>query len=501
MAKNIAEIKKIAGQWIEEQIEAKQFVFKKSKLDRSIVRFLLHDQVLSELNSQYLFIKSASETRDSAFINNLWVLVFQFLDLAFAEDWYISGYYSYKFLVDNFSFPQKQITVSTKKKTNTIIELPAGVSILASHDKNFANKDIEVRNFLEAKLRSLKQEYVVLNSTENEYRSFSDEIVSILKSSSRDENYIIDYFTNNSNPVLMARLIGALRQIEDFSLRIELESLFKLSNAKIAIPDPFTEIRLSHSAERPSYINRLELSMLKAIDTLNCMVKPNKEDQKFTAADIENLVVDETYHSLTIEGYTVTRALIEYLQNDESYTTEETDNLKNRLAAKGFMSAIRYIEKIIASNFKITEQVSKKLFEELWKPSYNAKLLKADVDIYRKHMVAIKGAQYVPPGHEKVPYMIPAMFEMSQNISDGFELAIFLHYFYVGIHPHSDGNGRISRFLMNLALVRDGYKWLTIHSEQRKEYFSALEKSQIEDDISYFAEFILKSYKGNNTNS
>ena len=80
-------------------------------------------------------------------------------------------------------------------------------------------------------------------------------------------------------------------------------------------------------------------------------------------------------------------------------------------------------------------------------------------------MVAIKGAQYVPPSHEKVPYMIDEVFDYATKIMNGFELAIFLHYFYVGVHPHADGNGRISRFLINLALVRDKYNWLTIPSD------------------------------------
>ena len=89
------------------------------------------------------------------------------------------------------------------------------------------------------------------------------------------------------------------------------------------------------------------------------------------------------------------------------------------------------------------------------------------------------------------------LFDYLKQIENGFERAIFLHYFYVWIHPHSDGNGRISRFLMNIALVQGKYRWLTIPSEDRKKYFAALERSQLEDDISYFAEYILEKYKEN----
>jgi Fic family protein len=116
--------------------------------------------------------------------------------------------------------------------------------------------------------------------------------------------------------------------------------------------------------------------------------------------------------------------------------------------------------------------------------------VKAQLDTYRKHMVAIRGAQYVPPNHEKLSFMLDEVFDYSRQIDNGFEQGIFLHFFYVGVHPHSDGNGRISRFLMNLAFIKDKYKWLTIPSEDRKNYFAVLEKSQLEDDISYFAEYI-----------
>tara|TARA_R110002050_G_scaffold251241_1_gene389384 strand:+ start:217 stop:1254 length:1038 start_codon:yes stop_codon:yes gene_type:complete len=61
--------------------------------------------------------------------------------------------------------------------------------------------------------------------------------------------------------------------------------------------------------------------------------------------------------------------------------------------------------------------------------------------------------------------------------------AIFC-YEFVSIHPFQDGNGRISRLLSSLLLIKDGYKWIQYVSleheiENRKvEYYQELRKCQ-----------------------
>jgi len=492
MVESLKEIEKSAKSWLKKQISKERFVFKRSEIGH-IFRYLEKKQLLGRLNSQYVFIKSDSEPVNNAFRNNLWTIVFQFLNIAYADGWYLTGYYAYQFTVDNFSSPEKQIAIVTRKKSNSMIELPDSFKIVASYDKDFDKKLLVTKEFFTTKYFQTKPEYLTINSTESDYRTYQNEIISILKSNERDENYILDYFTNNSQPVLLARLIGALREIEDFSLRIELENILKISGAKVSIKNPFGPLILNQSLEKPPYLNRFELSMQKAIEYLAKLNKPRRLAKPLNIKDLEKIVVDDTYHSLTIEGYTVTKALIQYLKDDKD-TKEFPDDLRNKLAAKGFMNALDYIRSLSKTKYIINEQVSRKLFQELWKPSFNAGLIEIDLDIYRKHMVGIKGSQYVPPSHEKLPYLIDELFDYARTIENGFELGIFLHFFYVSVHPHSDGNGRIARFLMNLAFIKDRYSWLTIPSDDRKKYFSALQRSQMEDDISFFAEYIVEKY-------
>ena len=58
-------------------------------------------------------------------------------------------------------------------------------------------------------------------------------------------------------------------------------------------------------------------------------------------------------------------------------------------------------------------------------------------------------------------------------------VAAFLHEALARIHPFIDGNGRTSRLLMNLYLLRHGYTIVNLKgdNETRRIYYAALEAS------------------------
>jgi Fic family protein len=61
------------------------------------------------------------------------------------------------------------------------------------------------------------------------------------------------------------------------------------------------------------------------------------------------------------------------------------------------------------------------------------------------------------------------------------QLAAKLHYDFVRIHPFDDGNGRISRLLMNYVLLRHGFPTVVIKSADKRNYLSALNKADVGD--------------------
>ncbi|MEW6620914.1 MAG: Fic family protein, partial [bacterium] len=70
------------------------------------------------------------------------------------------------------------------------------------------------------------------------------------------------------------------------------------------------------------------------------------------------------------------------------------------------------------------------------------------------------------------------------------EYSALLHKEFVGIHPFIDGNGRIARLLMNLALLQAGYTIVIIPPILRQDYINLLEIAHTKADVQPFINFI-----------
>lgn len=115
----------------------------------------------------------------------------------------------------------------------------------------------------------------------------------------------------------------------------------------------------------------------------------------------------------------------------------------------------------------------------------------------RQHQVAILRSKFVPPSPAEVYPLLREFFkwyERNKKKLHPVELAALAHLKLVTIHPFADGNGRISRLIMNFLLNRQSYPMLDIPYKKRNSHYNALERSQVKGEESIFLQWFFRRY-------
>lgn len=115
----------------------------------------------------------------------------------------------------------------------------------------------------------------------------------------------------------------------------------------------------------------------------------------------------------------------------------------------------------------------------------------------RKNRVGIAGSRFVPPLGVEVYPMLQDFFSWyvkNKNKLHPVELAALVHLKFVTIHPFADGNGRMSRLMMNHILKSAGYPMLNIPYERRNSYYKALERAQVGNKDDVFVSWLIRRY-------
>ena len=119
----------------------------------------------------------------------------------------------------------------------------------------------------------------------------------------------------------------------------------------------------------------------------------------------------------------------------------------------------------------------------------------------RDYQVGISGSRFMPPYVSELNILIKeffSWFNQNKNKIHPVELAALVHLRFVTIHPFGDGNGRISRLIMNFILNKNKFPMLDILYNNRTSYYNALERSQINKKEYIFVQWFIKNYIKNN---
>ena len=205
------------------------------------------------------------------------------------------------------------------------------------------------------------------------------------------------------------------------------------------------------------------------------------------------------YHSLSIEGYSVTEDLIEQVRQGAFDPLGNAEHRKDvdALAASGYWQAFQSvrasIEEILSGRpaGQVARQDHDAWYERLFRPSVTAGILKAGALAgYRNHPVYLRGSRHTPPRVEAIADGMDALFERLESEESAAVRAILGHWLFGYVHPYPDGNGRMARFLMNAMLASEGYPWTIVDVEHRTAYMSALESASVDGDIVPFTQLI-----------
>jgi len=118
-------------------------------------------------------------------------------------------------------------------------------------------------------------------------------------------------------------------------------------------------------------------------------------------------------------------------------------------------------------------------------------------DAGRYRSVNVRVGNYLPPVFGEVPLKMAKFFRWHAKAKDmlnPFELSALVHLKFVKIHPFRDGNGRVSRLLMNFVLLKNGYPLLNIFDSEKMLYYLVLKKVDYVKRDNPFIEYLFQVY-------
>ncbi|MBI4980264.1 Fic family protein [Candidatus Woesearchaeota archaeon] len=196
-----------------------------------------------------------------------------------------------------------------------------------------------------------------------------------------------------------------------------------------------------------------------------------------------------TYNSNSIEGNSLSLEETSLVINEGLVPKGKT--LREIYEAKNHAQAIKFLQ-------SCTKDVDEALILKLHSIILN-NISERFAGRYREGTVRIFGSDVRFPDAEKVPQLVRNLvywYKEHKNEYHPFELAVIFSTKLVSIHPFVDGNGRISRLLMNFILQRNKFPWINVYTKQRAEYLQAVRKGN-DGEYLLVINFMAKTLKEN----
>ena len=201
----------------------------------------------------------------------------------------------------------------------------------------------------------------------------------------------------------------------------------------------------------------------------------------------ENYVIKNTYNSNAIEGNTLTEMETRVIL--ETGITVAKKTLREHLEVKNHAEALDFIEDLKST--PLSEYDIKSIHTIILDG-----IDRLNSGRYRPNNVEIGGATHPVTPSYLIPEQMNDLLKWYHSEEITLNKIIEFTCKFINIHPFIDGNGRTSRLLTNLELLKLGYPPITILTIDRLEYYQILDKSYYGDYIpayDFFYDHIIKS--------
>lgn len=464
---------------------------------------LIQNRFLQEvIKGWYIPSRPDGATGEStAWYASFWKFCADYLENLKGEDWCLSPEQSLSLHVGNWTVPN-QLLVRASKARNNITALPHDTSLLDIRSSLPKGSNMEEKDGL--RLYSLPASLIAC--APSAFTQIPTDIRAAL-STIRDSSEILEPLLDGGHTTVAGRLAGAFRNISRDRIADNIVRTMNSAGYKVREKDPF-EVKIPSilsEREQSPYANRIRLMWQEMrghiIERFPAAPGLPKDTQSYLK-QVEDIYVTDAYHSLSIEGYRVSRELVEKVRSgnwsllSNSKGGEDSEE-RNAMAAHGYWQAYQAVRKSIEKVLK-NENAGTVIhddhgiwYQEMFSPGVTAGILRpSDLAGYRNEPVYIRKSKHVPLNKEALRDAMPALFDLLEGETEPGVRVVLGHFIFVYIHPYIDGNGRMGRFLMNLMLASGGYPWTVVPVEQRAAYMEALEEASVNQNIIPFTDFL-----------
>lgn len=498
----VANHKKLADALERAVKAAPKGVLKSALLDRGDRDALRRAGYLNNIvKGWYFLVRPGIDPGEStAWYASFWNFLATYLTERFGDDYCLNAVASLELQVGTTTVPRQVVAVAAHSG-KTLLNLPHETSVLVYEDAKSLPDEVALVDGL----RVMPLAHALCRLPPAYFRS-SPVNAELALRTLPDIGALIRIVLDSHSAALAGRFAGAYAFLGDDAKVRAIESAALAAGILVKRDNPFDQADpavVSGQRIVSPYAGRIQAmfrSMREPVLSVFHDIHPVPVQSVETCLKgIDEVYVNDAYHSLSIEGYQVSPDLIGRIRsgNWNPEADPQDRQMRDAMAAKGYFEAFKLVKEAVraaiskADPVKTVRNVYPDWYRALFSEAVKSGLLEAHrLAGYRNGPVYIRSSKHVPPRSTAVCDSMDALFDCLLAEPEPIVRAVLAHFLFGFVHPYFDGNGRLARFTMNCFLTSAGYPWTIVRTTRRNAYMSALEDASTGGNIEPFACFI-----------